>query len=148
MLILAGEIDMTRFRYLRMKRGYSQEEFRRLYNKRYDRNYTAAAVSMIEHGRRMPELGALMDFADFYGVSLDYLLGRENAGKKDQMSFQLQLMAEKLEYVPIDSECNNKCNNECNDESEEMQQVRENMKMLKCLLEQSAVLARRMEKYK
>ena len=26
-------------------------------------------------------LGALLDFADFYGVSLDYLLGRDLAGE-------------------------------------------------------------------
>lgn len=29
-------------------------------------------------------LGALLDFADFYGVSLDYLLGRDLAGEAAQ----------------------------------------------------------------
>ena len=38
---------------------------------------TTAAMSLIEHDKRSPELGALLDFADFYGVSLDYLLGRD-----------------------------------------------------------------------
>ena len=68
---------MTQFRNLRLQKGLNQEEFRKLYNERYSRNYTSAAISMIENGKRMPELSALIDFADFYDVSIDYLLGRE-----------------------------------------------------------------------
>lgn len=59
---------MTRFRELRLHRGFN-------------RKYTTAAMSLIEHDKRSPELGALLDFADFYGVSLDYLLGRDLAGE-------------------------------------------------------------------
>jgi len=68
---------MTRFRELRLQRGLSQEQLCRLYNEKYNRKYTPAAISFIEHDKRSPELGALLDFADFYGVSLDYLLGRD-----------------------------------------------------------------------
>ena len=68
---------MTRFRELRLQRGLSQEQLCRLYNEKYNRKYTTAAMSLIEHDKRSPELGALLDFADFYGVSLDYLLGRD-----------------------------------------------------------------------
>ncbi len=71
---------MTRFRELRLQRGLSQEQLCRIYNEKYNRKYTTAAMSFIEHDKRSPELGALMDFADFYGVSLDYLLGREHEG--------------------------------------------------------------------
>ncbi len=60
-----------------MQRGLSQEQLCRLYNEKYNRKYTTAAMSLIEHDKRSPELGALLDFADFYGVSLDYLLGRD-----------------------------------------------------------------------
>ena len=43
---------------------------------------------MIEHGKRMPELGALIDFADFYDVSLDYLLkGKEEATMNNYMEY-------------------------------------------------------------
>ena len=52
---------MTRFWELRLQRGFN-------------RKYTTAAMSLIEHDKR--SAGALLDFADFYGVSLDYLLGR------------------------------------------------------------------------
>ena len=78
---------MTRFRELRLQRGLSQEQLCRLYNEKYNRKYTTAAMSLIEHDKRSPELGALLDFADFYGVSLDYLLGRDQ---------------EKLDYSQVD----------------------------------------------
>ena len=41
-------------------------------------------MSLIENDKRSPELGALLDFADFYGVSLDYLLGRDRLGVDDE----------------------------------------------------------------
>ena len=127
---------MARFRELRVKSGYSQEEFRKLYNEKYNRNYTSAAISMIEHGKRMPELGALMDFADFYGVSLDYLLGRTGELDNGQISSQLNCIVENLanNQESVSSDVENRA------------EIKENLRMLRCLLEQSAVLARRMEK--
>ena len=75
---------MTRFRELRLQLGLSQEQLCKQYNEKYNRNYTAAAMSLIENDKRSPELGALLDFADFYGVSLDYLLGRDRLGVDDE----------------------------------------------------------------
>lgn len=130
---------MARFRDLRVKSGYSQEEFRKLYNEKYNRNYTSAAISMIEHGKRMPELGALMDFADFYGVSLDYLLSRTGKFDNGQISSQLNCIVENLENWENYKEPVYR-------DREYRSEIKENFRMLKCLLEQSAVLARRMEK--
>ena len=130
---------MTKFRDLRVQNGYSQEEFRKLYNERYNRNYTSAAISMIERGKRMPELGALVDFADFYGVSLDYLLGRAVALDKNQLSVQLRNIVENLD-VQDDEEVADAA------DVENEAECRENKEMLRCLLKQSAVLAKRMEK--
>ena len=130
---------MTKFRDLRVQNGYSQEEFRKLYNERYNRNYTSAAISMIERGKRMPELGALVDFADFYGVSLDYLLGRAVALDNNQLSVQLRYIVENLD-VQDDEEVADAA------DVENEAECRENKEMLRCLLKQSAVLAKRMEK--
>lgn len=135
---------MTKFRDLRVRRGYSQEEFRKLYNEKYHRNYTSAAISMIEHGKRMPEIGALMDFADFYGVSLDYLLGRAADGDKKQIFSQIKNIVENL-----DSQEDDDSKAACQADEEDLARAdegRENMEMLRCLLMQSAVLAKRMEK--
>ena len=127
---------MTRFRALRLKRGLNQTEFRRQYNERYNRSYTAAAISQIEHGKRMPELGALRDFADFYGVSVDYLLGQqdddtleESAGR--QISARLKNLVEQL---PKENQAGMD------------DQVKENIGILRNLLHQSLILARRVEK--
>lgn len=58
---------------------------------------------MIEHGKRMPELGALIDFADFYDVSLDYLLGRDMAGNQDHQIYrQLRDIMERLDSIRVD----------------------------------------------
>lgn len=129
---------MTQFRNLRLQKGLNQEEFRKLYNEKYNRNYTSAAISMIEHGKRMPELSALIDFADFYDVSIDYLLGRGgNDSDNLQISQQLKSIVGKLMAL----------NNE-SDGDDASPEIKENMEMLRCLLQQSEVLAKRVEKGK
>ena len=127
---------MTRFRALRLKSGLSQTEFRQQYNERYNRSYTAAAISQIEHGKRMPELGALRDFADFYGVSVDYLLGQQDDDKLEEpagrhISARLKNLVEQL---PKENQP------DMDDE------VKENIGILRNLLHQSLILARRVEK--
>lgn len=129
---------MTQFRNLRIRKGLNQEEFRKLYNEKYNRNYTSAAISMIEHGKRMPELGALIDFADFYDVSLDYLLGRDAGSSGDQqLSAQLRAIVDSLMVLKSQA-----------GEDDDSPEIRENMEMLRCLLQQSEVLAKRVEKEK
>lgn len=39
---------------------------------------TRSALSLYELGKRTPDTKTLSDFADFFGVSVDYLLGRSN----------------------------------------------------------------------
>lgn len=128
---------MTQFRNLRIRKGLNQEEFRKLYNEKYNRNYTSAAISMIEHGKRMPELGALIDFADFYDVSIDYLLGRESDDDELQISQQLRAIVGKLMTLKNEAV-----------EEDNSSEIQENMEMLRCLLQQSEVLAKRVEKEK
>ena len=149
---------MTRFRELRLQRGLSQEQLCRLYNEKYNRKYTTAAMSLIEHDKRSPELGALLDFADFYGVSLDYLLGRDLAGEAAyefsvdsktrswQLSEQLRNIILGLysmkEELPQERQ-------QVMDELkrlEGMSEDEENLEMLRSLLKQSIILARRVEK--
>ena len=128
---------MTQFRNLRLQKGLNQEEFRKLYNERYSRNYTSAAISMSENGKRMPELSALIDFADFYDVSIDYLLGRESDDDELQISQQLRAIVGKLMTLKNEAV-----------EEDNSSEIQENMEMLRCLLQQSEVLAKRVEKEK
>lgn len=65
-----------RFKELRTERNMTQDELRKAFNAKTGRAYTVPAISLIESGSRTPEIPALCDFADFFGVTLDYLLGR------------------------------------------------------------------------
>lgn len=67
---------MIKLKELRKNKQLTQEELISQFNIRYGRKYTAAAISQFENGKRIPETQALMDFADFFNVSVDYLLGR------------------------------------------------------------------------
>ena len=67
---------MLKFKKLRQSLGLTQEELRQQFNTKYSRTYTAAAISQFENGKRTPETSALKDFSDFFGVSIDYLLGQ------------------------------------------------------------------------
>lgn len=67
---------MIRLKELRKKAHLTQEELISQFNIKYGRKYTAAAISQFENGKRIPETQSLMDFADFFNVSTDYLLGR------------------------------------------------------------------------
>ena len=66
----------SRFKQLRQAAGLTQEEFRLQFNHKYHRNYTPSAISRFENNKRIPETMALIDFADFFGVTVDYLIGR------------------------------------------------------------------------
>lgn len=67
---------MNRIKELRKKRMLTQEELINQFNAAYGKAYAPSSISQIENGKRIPETQTLIDFADFFGVSLDYLLGR------------------------------------------------------------------------
>ena len=99
-----------------------------------------------------------MDFADFYGVSLDYLLGRDLAGEAayefsvDSKTRSWQL-SEQLRNIILGL-CSMKGElpqerQQVMDELkrlEGMSEDEENLEMLRSLLKQSIILARRVEK--
>ncbi len=77
---------MARFKELRIKKGLTQEELITQFNDRYGKRYGASSISMFENNKRIPETQALMDFADFFNVSVDYLLGRTDEPQKNAQS--------------------------------------------------------------
>lgn len=153
---------MNRFRELRLQNGYSQKQLKDLYNAKYGRSYSTGAMSLIETGKRMPELGALLDFADFYGVSLDYLLGRDLAednplkvqreykkGRKWHISEFLRELIAGLNIHSVSPDAQPAgFINAAKEENTKKTEYQENLEMLKCLLQQSAVLAKRVEENK
>lgn len=55
---------------LRLERGYDQKELANLLN------INSSSISNWETNRRSPDLKTLVELADFFGVTTDFLLGR------------------------------------------------------------------------
>lgn len=71
-------IFSKRFKALREEKDKTQQELLDEFNKRYHYNFKKSSISMYENAKRMPEIEALTDFADYFQVSVDYLLGRSD----------------------------------------------------------------------
>ncbi|KZN96459.1 hypothetical protein AZI98_08480 [Aeribacillus pallidus] len=59
-----------RLRKLRKNRGYSQKEFGKIFD------LSESTIGMYEREERKPDYDTLNKFADFFGVSVDFLIGR------------------------------------------------------------------------
>ena len=66
----------NRFKKLRINKKMTQDELAEDFNNKFDYSFTKATISQYENDRRIPEVGALLKFADYFNVSLDYLVGR------------------------------------------------------------------------
>lgn len=66
----------SRFKQLRDELELNQKDLVNDFNKKYNYNFTRVAISQYENGKRIPEIDALTSFAQYFGVSVDYLLGR------------------------------------------------------------------------
>lgn len=59
-----------RLKFLRLQHGLSQAELGRILGFSYQ------AISNYENGKREPRISEIIQFADYFKVSIDYLLGR------------------------------------------------------------------------
>ena len=62
---------------LRRASGLSQEQFGEMFG------VSRQSVSKWESDQTMPELATIIKIADFFGISVDELLGRENMKTQD-----------------------------------------------------------------
>lgn len=62
----------SRLKFLREERGHSQAALSKMLNGKI----TKSAISRWELKKRVPNLDAVILLADFFDVSLDYLVGR------------------------------------------------------------------------
>ena len=67
-----------RFKMLRKEKNLTQQELATDINKKYNLTYGKSAISTYENNKRIPETEALKKFADYFNVSVDYLLGISN----------------------------------------------------------------------
>ena len=64
-----------RFKELRIEKGLTQQQLAEDFNSKYGHTFSKPSISQYENGRRTPENKALKNFADYFNVSIDYLLG-------------------------------------------------------------------------
>jgi transcriptional regulator with XRE-family HTH domain len=67
-----------RFKALRIEKGLKQQELADDFNKIYGHTFAKSSISQYENNKRSPEIKALKDFASYFDVSIDYLLGVSN----------------------------------------------------------------------
>lgn len=73
----------NRFKELRLEKNLTQSELVKDFNQKFYRNYTATAISRYENNKRLPEYDALKDFAEYFDVSVAYLIGESDIRKND-----------------------------------------------------------------
>lgn len=61
-----------RLKELRLEKGLSQNQLAKAVN------LSDVAICLWEQNKRVPNLDAVIAIADFFGVSIDYLAGRED----------------------------------------------------------------------
>ena len=85
---------MFRLEELRKNRGYSQEQLANLLK------MTQQRISSYEKGKREPDLETLKQIADFFGVTTDYLLGKET--ELDNISVAFSSITEGLSKEQVE----------------------------------------------
>jgi transcriptional regulator with XRE-family HTH domain len=66
-----------RFKKLRIMKGLTQEHLANDFNKKFHYNIGKSAISQYENDKRIPEISALVDFANYFEVSVDFLLCKD-----------------------------------------------------------------------
>lgn len=74
---------MLRLEMLRKEKGLSQEIFAKKVN------MTQQRISSYEKGKREPDIETLKTFADFFGVSIDYLTGNSDIRDTDLKNIRI-----------------------------------------------------------
>ena len=87
-----------RFKELRLEKGLTQQELAEDFNKIYGHTFSKPSISQYENGKRTPENQALKNFASYFNVSIDYLLGvsdiKNNNIKPEKKDLQNDFLTE------------------------------------------------------
>lgn len=67
-----------RFKFLRTEMNLTQDELVDKFNTTYNTNFNKSTLSQYENDKRKPEINSLEKWAEFFGVSIDYLLGKSD----------------------------------------------------------------------
>ncbi len=96
-----------RFKELRNEKKLTQDELVENFNKKYNTTFNKSTISQYENNKRKPEVNILENWADFFNVSIDYLLGRnDEKNYKKEINNATTIAAHRLwdvEQLPDDA---------------------------------------------
>lgn len=75
-----------RLKELRVQKGYSMDKLIELYNSKYDAKMNKSTLSRYENGLQEPIYTVVVNLADFFNVTIDYLSGGQNDNIELQLS--------------------------------------------------------------
>ena len=67
-----------RLKELRTQKGYSMDKLVELYNSKYDAKMNKSTLSRYENGLQEPIYTVVVNLADFFNVTIDYLSGGQD----------------------------------------------------------------------
>ena len=99
-----------RLKKLRLIKNFTQEQLINDFNKKHHYNLSKSAISQYENNKRLPEISVLINFADYFNVSIDFLLCRKNTGneliEEDAEKYILPKAISKLDLIDLPEELN------------------------------------------
>lgn len=93
----AGDTEMNKLKELRKNAGYSQAELA----KKLSVHQTL--ISQIERGTVIPSGATLIEIAEFFGVTTDYLLGRNDNSLKKRIAVRIPVFARVPAGIPLEA---------------------------------------------
>ena len=80
-----------KLKLLRERNGLTQEQLATKFN------LLKSSISMYENGIRLPNVEIIKDFANYFNVSIDYLMDNENSNKKDEELKEQEILKKVLQ---------------------------------------------------
>lgn len=84
---------------LRQKNNLTQDQLADELNTRYHLNESKATISQFEHNKRIPDLDRLINIADYFKVSLDYLCCDTNKTNKVENVSNISVFSSNLKKL-------------------------------------------------
>ena len=84
---------MIRLRELRKQNGLTMKQ---LGDKA---GLAESTISLYENGKRQPDQGTMLFFANFFGVSVDYLLGRDEETEESLRRAAINMLGSNQRYI-------------------------------------------------
>ncbi len=104
-----------RFKELRIEKELTQQELAEDFNSKYGHTFSKSSISQYENGKRTPENVALKNFADYFKVSIDYLLGvsdiRNNTINIEKEDLQKEFLKEINKFFSNENICRDEKDN-------------------------------------